>query len=195
VDSAGARGLVPRATALLQRGVSLVDHGVRSQLGDLPAWPAAALDDLGLGPALRSATQRWGGTHRWVVTVEAAEASPRLPAPVEIALYRVAEEAVANAAHHAAASCVSVRLRRDREAVELRVVDDGTGFDAAHPASPALGLAAMRERLAPVGGQLVVASRPGAGVSVVARVPLTSELTSDLGSATSDPRGRDPDRT
>jgi two-component system sensor histidine kinase UhpB len=133
----------------------------------------AALDDLGLVAALRSAGARWGEAAGLAVAVDAPEASPRPPAAVEIALYRVAEEAVANAARHAGASRVEVELRRERERIELRIVDDGRGFDAAHPAPPALGLAAMRERVALVGGELVVASRPGAGVSVVARVPLT----------------------
>jgi len=140
----------------------------------------AVLDDLGLVAALHSFAQRWRVAHDLAVVVDAAERSPRLPAPIETALYRVAEEAVANAARHADASRVAIRLRRDRDAIELRIVDDGRGFDAERPASPALGLAAMRERIALVGGQLTVASRPGAGVSVVARVPLTGALDADL---------------
>jgi two-component system, NarL family, sensor histidine kinase UhpB len=148
-----------------------VNDAVRSRAQGLRP---AALDDLGLVPALRSATQRWSETHGLRVALDAAAAGPRLPAPLEVALYRVAEEAVANAGRHAGASRVDVRLHREGDGVELRIVDDGRGFDTAHLAAPALGLASMRERVALVGGELVVASRPGAGASVVARVPLTA---------------------
>jgi hypothetical protein len=141
----------------------------------------AALDDLGLLPALRSAALRWGEAHGLSVELDAPDASPRLPAPLETVLFRVAEEAVANAGRHAGAARVEVRLRRGADWAELQIVDDGHGFDAAQPAAPALGLAAMRERVALVGGELSVASQPGLGVSVVARVPLTPTSTTSVG--------------
>jgi two-component system, NarL family, sensor histidine kinase UhpB len=165
LEAAAARA---QAAALIEL-VRRVQDTVRSRAQGLRP---PALDELGLAAALRSAAQRWGGAHDMAIAVDVGDASPRLPAPVETALYRVAEEAVANAARHAEASRVQLWLRCDRGGVELRVVDDGCGFDVEHPASPALGLAAMRERVAQVGGELAVASRPGAGVSVVARVPL-----------------------
>jgi two-component system sensor histidine kinase UhpB len=126
----------------------------------------SALDDLGLLPALRSAVGRWGEQHGLPVELRAEGRPPRPGAALGIVLYRVAEEAVANAARHAGASRVVVRLRADPERVELAVADDGRGFEVGTS-----DLLAMRERLALVGGQLEVASAHGRGTTVVARVP------------------------
>jgi signal transduction histidine kinase len=153
VDAAAARA---QAVALIELVRGVGDAVRRRAQGLRPA----ALDDLGLVAALSSAAGRWGETHGLTVVLDATEAAARLAAPLETALYRVAEEAVANAGRHAGASRVEIRLRRGSGWAELHVVDDGRGFDAAHPAAPALGLAAMRERVALVGGDLVVASQP-----------------------------------
>jgi two-component system sensor histidine kinase UhpB len=126
----------------------------------------SALDDLGLLPALRSAVGRWSAQHGLPVELRAAGAPPGPGAPLAVVLYRVAEEAVANAARHAGASRVVVRLRADAGAVELAVEDDGRGF-----APGRADLLGMRERLALVGGELAVDSAPGRGTTVLARVP------------------------
>ena len=126
----------------------------------------SALDDLGLLPALRSAVLRWSAQHGLTVELRTEGAPPGPGAPPGIVLYRVAEEAVANAARHAGASRVVVRLRADAGAVELAVADDGRGFEPGRA-----DLLGMRERLALVGGELEVESAPGRGTTVLARVP------------------------
>jgi two-component system sensor histidine kinase UhpB len=136
----------------------------------------SALDDLGLVPALRSAAARWGAELGTSVDVVAEGTAPRPGSPVGTVLYRVAEEAVANAARHGRASYVAVALRGRDGWMELEVADDGGGFDAAAvDPGQALGLLGMRERLALVGGGLTIASSPEEGTVLRARVPLADE--------------------
>ncbi|MFD9128592.1 sensor histidine kinase [Kitasatospora sp. NPDC059571] len=104
-----------------------------------------------------------------------------LPAPQELALVRVAQSALANAVQHARPGRIEVSLSYMGTAVALDVVDDGTGFDPAAlpapgaPAGPAdggFGLAAMRARMAALGGTLSVESAPGQGTAVAAQLAL-----------------------
>ena len=101
-----------------------------------------------------------------------------LHADLEVALLRVAQEALANAAHHAHPSRVAVTLSYLDDEVALDVVDDGVGFDPASVSgsTPAdgsgYGLTAMRQRVAERGGTLEVESEPGGGTALSARVPL-----------------------
>ncbi|TAK20780.1 MAG: hypothetical protein EPO26_17325 [Chloroflexota bacterium] len=131
----------------------------------------SALDDLGLVPALRSASLRWSTTLGLPVSFEAIEMPGRGTSPAGITLYRVTEEAVANAAHHSGASRIDVTLRRAGDTLELTVTDDGKGFDVERAeAGRSLGLAGMRQRLSLAGGELRIISRPGNGTRLVARV-------------------------
>jgi two-component system, NarL family, sensor kinase len=125
------------------------------------------LDDLGLADGLASLARGIGGVQ---VTVEADECP--LPEYVEIALYRIAQEALQNVVKHAGASAASVVLRCDPGLVSLRITDDGAGFypDAA---APGFGLSGMAERAELVGGRLDVRSGPGRGTTVEARIPVT----------------------
>jgi len=103
----------------------------------------------------------------------AAEVAERLPAAVETALFRIVQEAVNNVLRHAQAQQVSVTLLRRADHVELRVVDDGQGFDAQLPRSGRhVGLWSMRERVEQLGGQFEVRSVPGQGTTLTAVVPL-----------------------
>lgn len=99
------------------------------------------------------------------------EGPPRpLPPVVESELYRVAQEAVANADRHAAARRIDVTLAFDADRVVLVVRDDGRGFDpAAVPAGH--GLVGMQERMDRAGGRVTIVSEPGRGTEVVAVVP------------------------
>jgi signal transduction histidine kinase len=137
-----------------------------------------ALDDLGLESALANYAEGW--SERSGVGVDChtvGSDGDRLPAPVETALYRVAQEALTNVLRHAQARRVSLVLQRSPGQVVMVVEDDGVGFDAEAVTAPAgdggrLGLVGMRERLALVGGTLAVESAPGRGTTVIARVPL-----------------------
>ena len=99
----------------------------------------------------------------------------RLSKDLELAFYRVAQEALNNTVHHSQAHCAHVILKRDAEWLTLEISDDGVGFDqSAMQAgqSRGLGLAGMRERLALVGGELAIESEPGVGTHLYARARL-----------------------
>ena len=86
---------------------------------------------------------------------------------VEQAAYRIADEAVANAVRHAQARELLVRLERDAHELRLAVVDDGQGFDTAHPPPEGhYGLQGMRERADLVGGELEIVSQADKGTTV-----------------------------
>jgi signal transduction histidine kinase len=95
----------------------------------------------------------------------------RLPATIEEGLYRIAQEALNNVVKHAHAGTVAVYLSRSGNAVTLEIVDDGVGFDPeAVKARGGLGLPAMQERAAALGGQLAIWSKPGEGTRLVLEV-------------------------
>ena len=112
------------------------------------------------------------------VRIEGLE-SEILPPLVQTTVYRVLQEALTNVAKHADARNVSVRLVRGKAEVELRVQDDGAGFDPAAGAEAAagdrgdrhLGLQVIRERAALLGGSVEVESRAGAGTTITAHFP------------------------
>jgi signal transduction histidine kinase len=105
-------------------------------------------------------------------TVVTGTARP-LPAHVEEALLRIGQEALANVRKHAAASRVTVTLSYLDDVVTLDMQDDGVGFDRAAEMAAAggLGLRAMRERAAALGGSLVIESAPGEGTTIAVEVP------------------------
>jgi two-component system, NarL family, sensor histidine kinase UhpB len=140
----------------------------------------ATLDDLGLVAALEGYTDSYGA-HMPVRIAFSAEGfddrEGRLPPQVELVLYRVVQEALTNVAKHAGAHDVHVELRRRPDEVIAAVADDGQGFDVEdmmRSRERGLGLFGMQERLALVGGQLLIDSSPGHGTRIHARVPSLS---------------------
>jgi signal transduction histidine kinase len=91
---------------------------------------------------------------------------------VETALYRVVQESLTNVVKHARARSVSVSVVRRNGAVAAVIEDDGAGFQPATAREDGVGLLGMRERLALLDGRLEIESRPGAGTTLVAEVPL-----------------------
>ncbi len=134
-----------------------------------------ALDDLGLVPALhvlaakvgRPVGAAEGGGLR--VDIDAPDDLPPLAAAVEVAAYRIVQEALTNVVHHADARCATVRLRLDH-ALRIDVTDDGQGFNGSRVGG--LGLRSMRERAAELGGSLSVATLPAGGTLVRAALPV-----------------------
>ena len=128
-----------------------------------------ALDEFGLCRALQQHAVRIERDTQLSVTVEAPDAGlGDLPAAVEVAAYRIATEAITNVSRHAGARTCRVRLNRD-SALLLVVTDDGIGLAAGTPAG--VGLTAMRERAAELGGLLSISSS-GVGTTVSARLPI-----------------------
>jgi signal transduction histidine kinase len=102
-----------------------------------------------------------------------AEVADDLPVPVQEAAFRVAQEALRNAARHAGARSVSLRLHAaDERWARLEIEDDGAGFDIAeHPTSGHFGIQLMTDAARKCGAGLTIASTPGAGTRVRMEVP------------------------
>jgi signal transduction histidine kinase len=135
----------------------------------------AALDDLGLVPALHSYADKYSNAWPISVTFSAEGLKKRLPPNVELVLYRIVQEALTNVAKHSGARSVEVKLRRRSNVITVTVADDGRGFDlreVTRKEGAGLGLFGMRERLALVGGTVAIDSAPGRGTAIIARVPL-----------------------
>jgi len=134
-----------------------------------------ALDDLGLKAAL----ERHASDQAWLfgvqITLDARGLGRwRLPREIETALYRGAQEAIANAGRHAEARRVCIRLERQPRTIRLTVTDDGRGFDVARAlqAHRRLGLHTIRERAELLGGRVEISSAPGQGTTVSLVVPV-----------------------
>jgi two-component system sensor histidine kinase UhpB len=131
----------------------------------------AALDDLGLASALASLCS--GIERRAGITVQLAVADdvPALDGQVELAVYRVAQEALTNAARHARCTTVRVSLDPAVRAVLLRVSDDGIGMNGSFPGG---GMRGMRERAVAVGATLETRSGTNGGTEVSMRIPVSA---------------------
>lgn len=136
-----------------------------------------ALDDLGLVAGIHAYIEKF--SCHWPVQVEFSSSGlqRRLPAEVELVLYRVVQEALSNIAKHSEASSARVTLSRKKNLVTATIHDDGQGFDSGKimgSGHMGLGLFGMQERLALVAGWLHIESSIGAGTTVIARVPLST---------------------
>ena len=151
---------------------SLVDEVVAQVRDVMAALRPSVLDDYGLPAALEWTAGRFEERTGNVCSVVASEAERRLAAPVETALFRIAQEALTNAARHAGSCSVEISLEITADLARLTVADDGGGYDATAIPPGRMGLAGMRERAEGVGGRLEVAATLGSGVVVVAEVPL-----------------------
>lgn len=173
---AAARGdarLVEALTRALALARSTLDEARRSVL-DLRAAP---LEGRSLPEALEElaaeARDASGRALEVRVDVHGFDGEARsLPRAVEAGLYRIAQQALANAARHASASRVVVHVAREPARVHLRIEDDGTGFDPAAVPPDRFGLVGMNERARLLGGTLTVESSPGSGTAIDAVLPL-----------------------
>jgi signal transduction histidine kinase len=136
------------------------------------------LEEARLPDAIAMMAHRWSETSSVALTFTATGEPRRLPAELEITLFRAAQEALANVARHARASRVGLTVSYMDDVVLLDVRDDGIGFDPAaanrhdgHDDGRHFGLDAMGERLRQVGGELEIETAPGAGTAINARVP------------------------
>ncbi len=133
-----------------------------------------ALDDLGLVPAIRQYALQYGGpgsagSSSIVVTVDAPENLPPLPAALEVVAYRVALEGITNAARHANARNCVVRLSIG-DAFAIEVIDDGNGLRDGW--RPGVGFASIGERAGELGGTCTIDPEPSGGVHLTVRLPL-----------------------
>ncbi|MGI5129144.1 sensor histidine kinase [Pseudonocardia sp. CA-107938] len=156
-----ARGLARESLAEARRSVA--------------ALAPTRLAEARLPDAIAEMAKSWAETSGVALTVETTgEPTPLLP-DLEVALYRVAQEALANVGKHAGASRVGLTLSYMDDVVVLDVRDDGSGYDPATYRGPVggsgFGLAAMEQRLRRVSGRWEIESAPGEGTAVSASVP------------------------
>ncbi len=132
----------------------------------------AALEGKGLPQALREYAAGW--SKRTEIPTEVHVRGEReIPLEVEQALFRVAQESLANVAKHSSAEKAEIDLMYTTENVTLRVTDDGKGFDPASNSEEGFGLRSMHERLVKLGGQVNVESETGVGTTITGFIPLT----------------------
>lgn len=134
------------------------------------------LDQLGLVEAVRAQARQCSqmyanGDSLLQVNVEAPETLPPLPAAVEVAAYRIAQEGLTNVVHHAQAQHCVVRLELADELI-VEIVDDGIGLANGRHPNTGLGLLSMRERAEELGGTCLIEPAVGSGTRVVASLPL-----------------------
>lgn len=165
-DKAAARKHVESASSVVKETIAMA----RDLMADLRP---PALDDHGLVAALRSLVRTQAERHGLSLEVHGSDLLRR-PSPfAETALFRIVQEAVTNAAKYSSATHVDVSVLEEENAVTLRVVDDGRGFDlsAVDRASPHWGLSNMRERAQAIGATLRVDTAIGKGTSVTVELP------------------------
>ncbi|MCU0788083.1 MAG: PAS domain-containing protein [Verrucomicrobia bacterium] len=145
------------------------------------------LYEVGLGAALKQFSQRIQRLQGIRVTVEDTAKDPEVPESLRGLLFQAARELVMNACKHAAPSEIRIRLFQTDHAVELRVCDDGSGFDPdlieqrRRDAAGGFGLFSVRQRLDRHGGTLVVNSSPGTGSELCVRLPVPLPEASNRG--------------
>ena len=165
----GDRSMAPS----LERAKTLVGEGIKSIRSVTRSLRPMALDDLGLVPALRALARDFHDPDTLEVVFEAPESLPPLAADAEVALYRCMQEALSNAARHAACRRIKVRLVASEARVTLSVTDDGSGFpaDAAGRLRDRGGLAGIRERIGALGGDFDMGNVEGEGARLCVAVP------------------------
>jgi signal transduction histidine kinase len=172
VQAGALRRLIPRDPDAADALVVELRDELRSAIADIRRLVydlrPPALDDLGLLEALRRLAERYGSEDDQLrVLVEAPEDIPDFPAAVEVAVYRITQEALTNVARHARAQTCVVRLVV-KDDVTLEIVDDGVGIYAERSAG--VGLSSMRERASELGGSCVVQSTREGGTRVLVRL-------------------------
>ncbi|MEW6511185.1 MAG: PAS domain S-box protein [Bacteroidota bacterium] len=162
-----------------------LDHAITSVRRISSNLRPSALDDFGLVSALRMLCKEVGTTHRVSASFHLADSPPaELDPEIEIALYRIAQEALSNTVRHAGATLATVRLGRTGSALQLVVADDGAGFDpesatARRGRGEGLGLISMRERAELLGGECTIDSAPGRGTTVLVSIPLEAHARNE----------------
>ncbi len=166
-----------RAGESLRKGIGSLTTAIQEVRRISRDLRPGALDDLGLGPALKTLTEDFGQRTGITAELETVVFRNRLDDDAKIALYRIAQEALTNIERHADASAVHIRLFGHRRGATLRIQDNGTGFRPDKSAG-GLGLRNMQERVEQLGGTLRILSS-GDGTTIEAEVPLTHLLSPD----------------
>ena len=153
------------AASSLRKGI---EDGRRVIRGIRPA----VLDDVGLSAAIEEILSDWTDPSMRVTLTIDPQAN-RLPPELQTTLYRIAQEALANVRKHSHSKTVSIGLFVSDTCVQLKVQDTGDGFEADTTKTGGFGLLGMKERAKLAGGEVRIASKRGAGTTVICTVPLS----------------------
>jgi two-component system sensor histidine kinase UhpB len=154
------RGRIDDARNLLEATIAQV----RNVMAELHP---PALDEFGLFAALRAHAEAFSAQIGTPIALHGEDLVPRLSRAVEISLFRIAQEALSNAAKHAHATRIEVTLVNSPARATLTIADDGAGFDTGRSKTGSWGLTIMRERAAAAGIVLHIESEAGRGTRVV----------------------------
>jgi signal transduction histidine kinase len=153
--------------------VAVLAQGIRTIAADLQqitrGLHPARLEHLGLVSAVRALGRDMENQLR--IDVVESDWPANLPNVVALSLYRVAQEALHNAARHSGSDAVTVSFRGEGPILALTISDWGIGFDTQGAGFNGLGIVSMRQRLRTIGGTLTITAAPGRGTQVVARLP------------------------
>jgi len=163
------KGAPPETLERIGHLASSLDAGIALKRRIIEDLQPSSLTNLGLTAALEVLCGEFA--RRVEVTMETSFDEVELADDVRLTAYRVVQEALTNVAKYAKARRVSVRLADESPMAVIRIGDDGVGFDAARVPRVARGLAGMRFRVVSHGGRFDVASQPGRGTTIEARLP------------------------
>lgn len=176
------RGTVEDAGAALQPAREFADEALRHTRDLSASLHPHLLDDLGLESALGWLVDRFVRPLVATVELRCRLAPARSTLGVELVAFRFVQEALTNAARHAHASRIGVILEAEAGTLSIEVIDDGVGFEGGDVAlqlqrGQSLGLSAMSDRIAEIGGRLEMDSTPGVGTRLRAQLPWQQEET------------------
>ena len=174
--SVAQRRLKAAGHAAVLADAETITHGALQTVRDISQLlHPALLDDLGLAAAIDWQARTFEARHGIRAEVQQDGTAWRLPREVELAAYRIVQEALTNVAKHSRASCCRITLRRHEDTLEIVVEDDGRGFDPRDLSDPhrGLGIVGMRERAALLSGRIAFESGSGAGTRVNVRLPVS----------------------
>jgi PAS domain S-box-containing protein len=166
-DSAGELAdMVSQLATELASSIHKLSHDLHS----------SRLQYLGLASALRDLCDKLAAQHHLTIELSVDCQVDRLPEPVELCMYRIAQEALSNVVKHSGGTTAFVKVAMCGKTISLCVADDGIGFDTSAMAG-GIGLTSMRERLRLVGGELFIKSSPDTGTELVAEITLPARKT------------------
>lgn len=179
-DALTARAVTPEARERLLEARAIAERLLEETRRLILGLRPTVLDDLGLVPAIRWLCETSLAEQGIGTSIEADHVGARLPSHVEVALFRVVQEAVTNVARHAQARHVRIDFRVAGGIARVAVIDDGSGFDVMRALSPtggaqSVGLVGMQERARLLDGLLEIRSSEGGGTQILAEVPIGAE--------------------
>lgn len=153
---------------------NLVEESITEARGLIDELRPSVLDDMGLATAVKKYSRRTEKGNSLSVRLLVDEELGRIPSDVEIAAYRIIQEALTNVRRHAKTSHVQVEIRKKEDNLIVRISDEGCGFDieAVNAEGDNWGLVGMQERAKAVDGSLGLRSKPGKGTTISLKIPI-----------------------